>query len=226
MGSFPNSNMDTNSPAEVQKKQRRVLLIFFCIPVSPGESRVIWVFPRNFAVWIDKVIPRWIFHVRNNLILDSDLYLLHVEERKIAEVGASNWQKACFVPTKSDAQVIAFRKWFRKYSNDQVDWGAKFNGLLPPTPAREQLMDRYWTHVVNCSSCRAAVKGLKVLEVCLQVISIGLIGIIAAAREKIVSTATRTATVSTALLFYLASRWLAHFIYRNFYYHDYNHAFK
>jgi len=46
------------------------------------------------------------------------------------------------VPTKSDAQVIAFRKWFRKYSNNQVDWGAKFNGLLPPTPPREQLMDR------------------------------------------------------------------------------------
>jgi hypothetical protein len=54
-------------------------LIFICIPVSPGNSRLIWVFPRNFGVWIDKVVPRWIFHVGQNLILDSDLYLLHVE---------------------------------------------------------------------------------------------------------------------------------------------------
>nr|GFD37198.1 protochlorophyllide-dependent translocon component 52, chloroplastic [Tanacetum cinerariifolium] len=39
---------------------------------------------------------------------------------------------------------------------------------LPPTPPREQLMDRYWTHVVNCSSCSAAYKALNALEVSLQ----------------------------------------------------------
>jgi len=26
------------------------------------------------------------------------------------EIGASNWQKACFVPAKSDAFVVGFRK--------------------------------------------------------------------------------------------------------------------
>lgn len=59
--------------------QRRTMLIFYCIPVSPGYSRLIWAFPRNFGVWIDRVVPRWMFHVGQNLILDSDLYLLHVE---------------------------------------------------------------------------------------------------------------------------------------------------
>lgn len=59
--------------------QRKVLLIFYCIPVSPGKSRLIFTFPRNFGVWIDKIIPRWVFHLGQNLVLDSDLYLLHIE---------------------------------------------------------------------------------------------------------------------------------------------------
>ncbi|KAJ6810756.1 protochlorophyllide-dependent translocon component 52, chloroplastic [Iris pallida] len=225
-GSVSSSSIQEKSSAKTNQKRRRVLLIFFCIPVSPGRSRVIWVFPRNFAVWIDQLVPRWIFHIGQNLILDSDLYLLHVEERKIAEAGPSNWQTACFVPTKSDAQVIAFRKWLRKYSYNKVDWGAKSNELLPPTPAREQLMDRYWTHVVNCSSCRIALKGLKALEVALQIISIFSIGIVAAAKENLLSAMTKTVVVSMALLCFLASKWLSQFIYKTFYYHDYNHAFR
>lgn len=57
--------------------------------------------------------------------------------------GAPNWQKVCFVPTKSDANVVAFRKWIKKYAGGQIHWGPQFGGLaLPPTPPREQLLDR------------------------------------------------------------------------------------
>lgn len=59
--------------------QRRALLIFYCVPVSPGYSRLIFASPRNFGVWIDRVVPRWMFHVGQNLVADLDLYLLHVE---------------------------------------------------------------------------------------------------------------------------------------------------
>ncbi|OVA19583.1 Pheophorbide a oxygenase [Macleaya cordata] len=227
---FPPGN---GSPSSVGSKeeqpetvrQRQMLLIFFCIPVGPGRSRVIWTFPRNFGVWLDKVVPRWMFHVGQNLILDSDLYLLHLEEHKLIDVGYNNWQKACFVPTKSDALVVAFRKWLRKYSGGQIDWGTKFRGTLPPTPPKEQLMDRYWSHVVNCGSCRVALKGLKILEVALQVISIAAIGIVAAVKQGFMSSvAVRTTIVFMAVLCFAASRWLSHFIYKNFYFHDYNHA--
>lgn len=57
-------------------------------------------------------------------------------------VGPSNWQRAFFVPTKSDANVIAFRKWLNKYSGGQLNWGEKFSQTLPPTPPKDQLMDR------------------------------------------------------------------------------------
>lgn len=59
--------------------KRKAFHILLCIPVSPGKSRLIFSSPRNFAVWIERIFPRWIFHINQNLILDSDLYLLHVE---------------------------------------------------------------------------------------------------------------------------------------------------
>ncbi|KAL9254692.1 Protochlorophyllide-dependent translocon component 52, chloroplastic-like protein [Drosera capensis] len=188
-GSFSSSRPVKELPT--QQTQRKFLLIFICIPVSPGKSRLIWAFPRNFAVWIDQIVPRWMFHVGQNLILDSDLYLLHVEEHKIKEIGPLNWQKACYVPTKSDTLVVAYRKWLKKYSGGQVDWGRKFDGSLPPTPPREVLMDRYWSHVVNCSSCSVAYKGLNALEVVLQVASVGLIGLVAATKQGTISVITR-----------------------------------
>ncbi|CAA7395366.1 unnamed protein product [Spirodela intermedia] len=227
LSSIGNLEMLKERSASLQPKKRRFLLVFICIPVSLGRSRLIWVFPRNFAVWIDRIIPRWVFHIGQNLIIDSDLNLLHLEERKIAESGISNWQRACFVPTKSDALVVAFRKWLKKYSNNQVNWGPKSNLQLPPTPPREQLMDRYWSHTVQCSSCRGALKGLRILEASLQIASVALIAGLAVMKQSFLSAATaRSGLFCVAVLCFVASRWLSHFIHKNFYYHDYSHALR
>ncbi|KAL5834107.1 hypothetical protein ACOSQ3_017781 [Xanthoceras sorbifolium] len=207
-------------------EQQRMLLFFFCIPVSPGNSRLIWGIAKNFNSWNDNIIPRWIRHIVSNIVVDSDLHLLHIEEQKIMEVGPANWHKACFVPTKSDAFVVGFRRWLNKYSDGQINWGVgKFSsGTLPPTPPRQQLMDRYWSHVVNCRSCSCAYKSLNALEVVLQVVSIVSIGIAAATKQNAISATARTAMVSMAVIGFAASRWLAHFIYKNFHYHDYDHT--
>ncbi|KAL2940722.1 Protochlorophyllide-dependent translocon component 52 chloroplastic [Bienertia sinuspersici] len=202
---LPKSTMNqdqslSSSEKEQEGKQRRFLLIFFCIPVSPGKSRLIWTFPRNFAVWLDRIVPRWVFHIGQNLILDSDAYLLHVEEHKIMEFGPNNWQKACFVPTKSDALVVAFRKWLKKYSGGQVDWKLKFDGSLPPTPPREQLLDRYWSHVVNCTSCSAAYKGLNITETSLQIVSVVLIGLAGVIKQGALTTLQRSALFLAAVI--------------------------
>lgn len=212
---------------KVSRKQPTFLLIFICVPVSPGKSRLIWTFPRNVGVWIEKVVPRWMFHVGQNLILDSDLYLLHVEEHKIKDVGEANWQKACYMPTKSDALVVNFRRWMNKYAGGQVDWKGKYSGLLPPTPPKEQLLDRYWSHVENCSSCKVAYKGLNVLEVVLQVLSFASLGIVAATKQSLMMpAATRTTILLVSILCFALSRWLSHFIYKTFKFHDYSHAFR
>nr|GMD14895.1 protochlorophyllide-dependent translocon component 52, chloroplastic [Ipomoea batatas] len=225
------TSQSTSSPKATEGKPsnakvKRAFLVFYCVPVSPGNSRLIFASPRNFAVWIDKVVPRWMFHIGQNLILDSDLYLLHVEEHKLKEIGPYNWHKSCFVPTKADTLVVAFRRWLNKYAGGQVDWRGKFSGALPQTPPREQLMDRYWSHTVKCSSCNAAYKSLSVLEVALQVISIASIGIVAAAKQGLMSVATRNTLIAMAVLCFLASRWLSHFTYKTFRFHDYDHVFR
>ncbi|OMO90743.1 hypothetical protein COLO4_18918 [Corchorus olitorius] len=154
-----------------------------------------------------------------------DMSVKKLDERKIENIGGSkNWQNACFVPTKSDALVVGFRRWLNKYSDGEVDWRGKFSGALPPSPPRERLLERCWSHVVNCKSCNTAHKGLNALEVILQVISVGLIGIVAATKQNAMSMVARTTMVSMAIICFAASRWLAHFIKKIFHYHDYNHA--
>ncbi|KAL9998070.1 putative pheophorbide a oxygenase [Helianthus debilis subsp. tardiflorus] len=208
-----------------QKTPRKDLLILLCTPVSPGKSRLISVIPTKF--WTDDLfLPRWKNHMIQNLIFDSDLYLLFVQERKLMELGPSNWQNVCFVPTKADANVVAYRKWLKKYAGGQMDWGTKFNGYLPPTLTREQLMDRYWSHVVNCSSCNVAYKGFKALQISLQVFSITSVAIMAASKHGMISSVSRNTLAAVAILCFLGSKWLSHFIYKNFHFHDYNHAFK
>ncbi|KAI3798120.1 hypothetical protein L1987_33389 [Smallanthus sonchifolius] len=163
---------------------------------------------------------RWMDHMLQNLIIDSDLYLLHVEEEKLLEVGPSNWQKVCFVPTKADANVVAFRKWLKKYAGCQIDWETTINGPLPPIPPREQLMDRYWSHVVNCSSCNRAYKGFNAFQISLQVFSVASVAIMAATNPGVISVAARNTLTVVAILCFVGSKWLSHFIYKNFHFHD------
>ncbi|XP_057432997.1 protochlorophyllide-dependent translocon component 52, chloroplastic-like [Lotus japonicus] len=82
----PASSAETKKPSF----QKKFGLIFICVPVSPGNSRLIWCFPRNFGLWIDKIVPRWMFHVGQNLILDSDLYLLHLEKGAFSIAAKTN----------------------------------------------------------------------------------------------------------------------------------------
>ncbi|CAL4944970.1 unnamed protein product [Urochloa decumbens] len=203
------------------------MLVAFCIPVAPGRSRLIWAFPRNFGVWLYKMIPRWLSHMVTNRVLDSDVYLLHFEERNYAGAGLDNWQKACYVPTSSDSMIVAFRIWFKKYCRNQVGWATPQIDQLPPTPTKDKLLERYWSHVVQCTSCSAALKAMRALEVALQVLSITIVGFLAISKGTFVTTfIQRIAVVSAAVMCFIASRWLANFIEKNFYFQDYVHAYK
>ncbi|KAM7278310.1 hypothetical protein ACFE04_005444 [Oxalis oulophora] len=158
------------------------------------------------------------------IIIDSDLIIVHVQEQRLKEVGPTNWQKAFFLLTKSDAFIVGMRKWLNNYAGGQVDWKGKFTGDLPPIPPREQVMERYQSHVANCRSCSSTYKGLQVLEIALQVTSILSAGILVCTYPNLMSPAARLAIVSMAFLCFLASRYLGYFIYKSFHYHDYDHA--
>lgn len=212
-----------------QENMKAIFLIFICVPVSPGRSRLIWAFPTNFASWAYPLVPRWLTHIQQNLFLDSDSYFLHLEERKLQNYGKANWEKACYVPTSADAFVVAFRKWLKRYANNGVDWGKRFDVSLPPSPPKEQLMDRYWSHVVKCRSCKRALNVFRALEIVTQVISIasiGMLGVMATTKQAPSSSlyVWTTPLLCISLICCFASRWLSHFIYKTYYFHDYNHA--
>ncbi|CAN1283717.1 Protochlorophyllide-dependent translocon component 52, chloroplastic [Linum perenne] len=160
----------------------------------------------------------------NKPSMKISVILICTPEHKIKEIGTANWHKSCFVPTKADALVVGFRRWLNKYAGGGVDWRGKYSDDLPPTAPKEQLMDRYSSHVVNCSSCNSAYKRLNALEVILQVASVGLIGIVAATNQGTLSTVARTGLGILAIACFVASRWLAFFVHNNFGYHGYNHA--
>ncbi|KAJ1293116.1 hypothetical protein BS78_01G043400 [Paspalum vaginatum] len=208
------------------------MFVIFCVPVSPGRSRLIWLFPRNGGVWLHRITPRWYSHMFTNLIFDSDLYLLHIQERKLAAAGLDNWHQPCYVPTSSDGMTVAFRNWFRKYCKSQIVWAkpqARHDHQLPPIQTKDKIMDRYWSHVVQCRSCSAALKAMGVLEVALQVASVAAIGFLAVAKGTTTLAASvvhRAATAAVAVLCFVASRWLAGFIEKNFHFQDYVRAYK
>lgn len=88
-------------------------------------------------------------------------------------------------------------------------------------------VDRYWSHVMQCTSCSAALKSMKVLEVALQVMSVAIVGFLSVAKGALLaSTVQRTAVMSAAVLCFVASRWLANYIQNNFYFQDYVHSYK
>ena len=80
-------------------------------------------------------------------------------------------------------------------------------------------MDRYWSHVVQCRSCSAALKAMRALEVALQVASVAVVGVLAVAKET-------TLVMSAAQRAVVVSRWLSNFIENNFFFQDYSHAYK
>jgi hypothetical protein len=85
---------------------------------------------------------------------------------------------------------------------------------------------RYWSHVVQCRSCNAALKAMKALEDALQGASVAVVGFLAVAKGTVLtSTVQRAAVMSAVVLCFAASRWLANFI-QNFYFQDYIHAYK
>ena len=85
---------------------------------------------------------------------------------------------------------------------------------------------RYWSHVVQCRSCNAPLKAMKALEAALQVASAAVVRFLAVANGTVLtSTVQRATVVSTAVLCFAASRWLANFI-QDFYFQYYIHAYK
>eukprot|EP00271_Cylindrocystis_brebissonii_P001572 TRINITY_DN11843_c0_g1_i1.p1 TRINITY_DN11843_c0_g1~~TRINITY_DN11843_c0_g1_i1.p1 ORF type:complete len:590 (+),score=104.23 TRINITY_DN11843_c0_g1_i1:62-1831(+) len=206
---------------------RRMVFVFFCTPIAPGLGKVFYAFPNNFikTSWI----PRWYRHMGQLTILDSDLYFLHLMERRLqAEGGVEQWATKCFVPIGSDGYVAGYRRWFLKHGGGSFEWAPGTDPRLPPTPPKEQLMDRYHSHVVECSACKQALRSFRALQLALGAAAFALLAGLAL-RAALVPPPSVPPLFAGALVLLAgacagACTWLSRFIYRTYYFHDYCHA--
>jgi len=146
---------------------RQVGLVTYCIPVSPGKSRIVAQFPRNFAKTLHRLTPRWFSHIKTrNQVLDGDMILLHYQERILQQrKQVESWKTAYKLPTSADRFVIEFRNWFDKYCQGQLPWGDSIPQQDEPFFSNhEVLLDRYRQHTMICRSCRLALVSLQRLQ--------------------------------------------------------------
>ena len=148
------------------------LTVVFATPCAPGCSRLLARFPFRFNAGLPKLIikntPRWIQHQGQNGVLEDDVVFLAQQEAFVAaaEAQGQTYAQACFMPLRQDAYVVAFRQWLTRFTQGGSPW--KAGALLAAhaaKPTRDQLLDRYWSHTYNCTSCTQALKNTRTASI-------------------------------------------------------------
>ncbi|MGK7923314.1 MAG: Rieske 2Fe-2S domain-containing protein [Trichodesmium sp.] len=210
------------------KDGKKVGLVTYCLPVSPGKSRIVAQFPRNFAKTIHKLTPRWWDHIKNrNLVLDGDMVLLNQQEHLLKQKQSSeSWKIAYNLPTSADRLVIEYRNWFDKYCHGKLPWNevgiSDVNNSLINNN-HPSLLDRYQQHTQHCSSCRQALKNLQILQILLLTYFIITVSGVAIIPDNL-RMQIGLPLVITALLGMGIYAWLKFSLIPQFYFVDYIHA--
>ncbi|BAY37468.1 cell death suppressor protein Lls1 homolog [Nostoc sp. NIES-2111] len=207
---------------------KQVGLITYCIPVSPGKSRIVAQFSRNFAPGLNRIKPRWWDHITNrNNVLDGDMILLKQQESFLQQrQSQESWKTAYKLPTSADRLVIEFRKWFDQYCHGQLPWkevGITIPENITVNNNRNVVLDRYTQHTQHCSSCRQALKNIQRLQLFLLGYFVIIISGVAVLPDSL-RVKLGLPLVITALLGLGLYSWLKLWLVPKFYFVDYIHA--
>ncbi|AFY35948.1 Rieske 2Fe-2S domain-containing protein [Calothrix sp. PCC 7507] len=212
----------------IGNSDKKMGLVTYCIPVSPGKSRIVAQFPRNFAQTLHRFIPRWWDHITNrNLVLDGDMILLSQQEyflqqRQLTE----SWKTAYKLPTSADRLVIEFRNWFDKYCQGRLPWqevGISLPEDLTINDNRLVVLDRYNQHTRHCSSCRNTLKTIQWLRAALLAYFIIVVSGVAILPDSL-RIRLGLPLIITALLGLGFYTWLKLWLSPKFYFVDYIHS--
>ncbi|PZD74142.1 Pheophorbide a oxygenase [Acaryochloris thomasi RCC1774] len=155
----------------------RTVTAVYAVPTKKGHCRLFARFPFKFKAKAPgifmKLTPQWYNHINQNNILEDDQIFLHHQERYLEQSGGSGRaSKAFYLPTKADTFVKALHQWVNQFEADP------FAGeSLPPALPKHELLDRYYSHTVNCPSCRGALKNIKRLRLGVGVLGVSLWGL-------------------------------------------------
>lgn len=129
--------------------------IFYAIPLAPGRSRVLVRRLGNFYDRMFKLKPRWLEHLRQNKVLEEDLYFIQAQEAYINQSGETI--KEAYLPLKtSDVLLIEHRKWLDQFGQNLPHYqGYSTHQYLEKTTTAN-LSNRFLRHTQICSSCNRA----------------------------------------------------------------------
>ena len=159
---------------------KQVGLVTYCVPTVPGKCRIVAQFPRNFALTLHRLIPRWWAHVKTrNAVLDGDMVLLQQQAQRLQQqLQTQDWKTAYKLPTTADRMVIEFRKWCDRYLPDHPVLQPQASDLAP-SPDHRHMLDRYHQHTQHCHSCRNALKAIQRLQWGLLVYCVASLALVA-----------------------------------------------
>lgn len=138
-------------------------LALYAIPWGQGKSRVLVRRYGNFFDWRFKNTPRWLEHLRQNKILEEDLYFIRGQESYIKNSGKSI--KETYLPLKTiDIFVMEHRKWLDKFGVGLPYYQGYDNANNVSNTIENIIPDRLTRHTKLCSSCSQAYKIINNLE--------------------------------------------------------------
>lgn len=177
------------------KSGRTLLLQFYGTPIGGGRVRLFAAFIGNFSLPAPLralgPLTEFLGHMSQNTILDSDNYVLHVQERRLRDdlrwrtyqrwaqasmsdaadaVGSGvsgpvqSWRQAYFLPAGADVGVRLMRRWFGEAAACSVPGGPRGSNDPGPVLPREVAMERYHSHVKGCRTCSRALAASRVAE--------------------------------------------------------------
>lgn len=152
-------------------------IAFYVLPLGQRRCRLLLRAYRNFASWVNKLKPSWLYHFNMNKILEEDLPLIVGQESQIEKLGKS--LKELYLPLKtSDTLVIEYRKWLDKFGSNLPF----YEGYSTSKRARDRktenehpvLQDRFSRHTRICTSCNQTYQLTNKLKQALVAMAVGI----------------------------------------------------
>lgn len=149
---------------EAPSKKPPFKLTFICVPVAPGESRLMLLYTGELEGPKSKVLkfPTWFIHLFSNRFIDSDLIFLHHQERILRGQprNAGNWKTAYFMPAKIDQSISLWRRWLEREGARCVLADHDLGAIAP----RESLLNRFQQHTQYCRHCQSALTNISLWQ--------------------------------------------------------------
>lgn len=148
---------------------------FFAVPISRDQTKLIMKATAFLykPTWLFRLIELrrvWLQHWRQHLILDSDMYLLHAQQRFLektaAESGTQSWKRNYVLAAGTlDAAVISFRRWLDDHIAS-IPYSTVGGSVgRPDASSKEYMIERYESHTKHCKACGDAMKNMQRLRV-------------------------------------------------------------